>query len=129
MAKKASNKHKKTISQLEIAKEISDNLNYPLSQVQNIIEMEQKLTMQYVQNGTAVVKKNYLTLSKVIRKGFTRKCGLNQKTYTIPDSECVKVKIGEGFKSMVNPNKPMKNKICRFVDKDSSQTNINEKSN
>lgn len=129
MTKKNNNKKKKTISQLEIAKQIAEETKYSLSQVQDIIEMEQKLTMQYVQQGITVVKKNYLTITKVKRKGFSRKCGLNQQLYTIPDSECVKVKVGAGFKSMINPNKPMKNKICRFVDKDSSQTNINEKSN
>lgn len=121
-------KSKKTISQLEIAREIATELNQPIELVSKIIDMEQRKTMEYCKRGTKVIKKNYLTLTPIFKEGKKMHSALTNKDYDIKPKNIIKVTVGEGFKSFVNEDKPMKDKLCRFVD-NSSKKNKEEKSN
>ena len=58
----------KTISQLEIAKEIANELNTTIDFVLKVVDMEQRKTMEYVSKGYKVIKKNYLTLTPCKQK-------------------------------------------------------------
>ena len=121
-------KNKKTISQKEIATEIATELNQSVELVSKIIDSEQRKTMAYCKQGIKVIKKNYLTLTPILKEGKTMHSALTNKDYVIEDRINIKVSVGEGFKSFVNKNKQMKDKLCRFVD-NSSKKNKEEKSN
>ena len=121
-------KNKKTISQKEIAREIANEINQSVELVSKIIDSEQRKTMSYCKQGIKVIKKNYLTLTPVLKEGKTMHSALTNKDYVIEDRINIKVSVGEGFKSFVNKNRQMKDKLCRFVD-NSSKKNKEEKSN
>ena len=110
--------NKNSISQLEIAKVIAEKTQQTIELITQIIELEQKLTMESVKKGLKVIKKNYLTLSPTKLKERTIHSKLTNLTYDLPQRQSVKVTVGEGFKSFINQNKPMKEKICRFVAKE-----------
>jgi hypothetical protein len=80
--------------------------------------------MNYVKRGYRVVKKNYLTITPKAKKSFTISSPLTNKTYMLPDSVNVRVKVGMGFKNYVsNKGAKMPNRLCRFV----KDVKINEK--
>lgn len=116
------NINKKTISQLEIAKEIANEINQSIELVSKIIDMEQRKTMEYCKHGVKVIKKNYLTLTPIFKKGKKIHSALTNKDYEVKDKNIIKITIGEGFKSYINKNKPMKDKLCRFVDNSNKNT-------
>jgi hypothetical protein len=108
----------KSIDQMTVAKIIADTHNIPLSIVIEIIELEQKLTMQYVKDGYKVIKKNYITLTPIIKKGYVLKSKITGKSHQIDDRSSIKVTLGQGFKVYVSGTKEkMPDKMCRFVDK------------
>ena len=107
---------KQSVSQLEIAREIAEQESLPLETITRIIELEQKLTMIYVKKGKRVVKKNYLTIIPTKKPAKKFHSQLTNKDYEIEECMAVRVAVGSGFKSFVNPKKKMKQKICRFVD-------------
>lgn len=110
----------KTISQLEIAKEIANELNTTIDFVLKVVDMEQRKTMEYVSKGYKVIKKNYLTLTPCKQKARKIHSALTNKDYELKPKTTVKVSVGEGFKSFVNVDKPMKDKLCRFVGSNNS---------
>ena len=114
--KRTSDKSLKTISQDEIARQISAKLGVTLELVTDIVTEEQKLTMLYVSNGYRVVKKNFLTLS--IRTMPERKftSPLDKKAYHVPEKKFVRCKVGEGFIDFCNKHiKERKEPMCKFV--------------
>ena len=119
---------KQSISQIEIAKLIAEQEALPLEVITRIIETEQKLTMTKVKEGFRVVKKNYLTLTPVKTKERKFHSKITNKDYNIAAGISVRVAVGNGFKAFVNPNKRMKEKLCRFVDSKTKESkNIQEK--
>ena len=67
-----------------------------------------------------VIKKNYLTLTPCKQKARKIHSALTNKDYELKPKTTVKVSVGEGFKSFVNVDKPMKDKLCRFVGSNNS---------
>ena len=108
----------KSVDQLTIAKLVAARTGMTLSEVQDIIELEQKLTMEYVRNGFKVIKKNYLTLIPRKQKARVLRCPINGEDYDLKEKKSVSVRVGEGFKAFISGAKAkMPEKICRFVDK------------
>ena len=118
----------KSISQLEIAKEIAREFNLTIDQVLKIVDMEQRKTMEYVKKGYKVIKKNYLTLTPISKDARTIHSALTNKDYEVKAKMIVRVSVGEGFKSFINVDRPMKDKLCRFVNSNNDQSQT-EKSN
>jgi len=106
----------KSVDQLTIAKLVSVKTGLLLSEVQDVIEQEQKCTMDYIKRGIKVIKKNYLILTPRILKGKKLKCPLNNEEYNISSKLSVTVRIGEGFKAYIS-GKKIPEKMCRFIDK------------
>ncbi|BCR35195.1 HU family DNA-binding protein [Mariniplasma anaerobium] len=122
----------KSIDQLTIAKQIADELSLHAPLVTKVIELEQKLTMQYVKEGYKIIKKNYVSFTPVKKPGFKMTSKLNGQTYEIPERLTVKVRLGQGFKAFVaDGNGKMPDKICRFVDgkevKEVAKTTVKKK--
>ena len=67
----------------------------------DVVETEQQLTMSHVKRGFRVVKKNYLTLIPMIREPYTLISKLDKKEYKLDKRVRVKIKVGQGFKSYV----------------------------
>lgn len=67
----------KTVDQLTIAKMIADKTGLTITEITEIIELEQKLTMSFIKKGREVIKENYLTLTPCIVKSRSLKCPLN----------------------------------------------------
>ena len=89
----------RTVDQMTIARLISNKTGLTITEIQEVIELEQKFTMDYIKRGRKVVKKNYLTLTPNIIKG---------KKFISPLN---------GVKAYISNNKKkMPEKICRFVD-------------
>ena len=59
----------RTVDQMTIARLISNKTGLTITEIQEVIELEQKFTMDYIKRGRKVVKKNYLTLTPNIIKG------------------------------------------------------------
>ncbi len=97
----------KTVDQLTIAKMIADKTGLTITEITEIIELEQKLTMSFIKKGRKVIKKNYLTLTPCIVKSRSLKCPLNSKDYEIPAHLSVTVRVGSGFKAYLNDSKKM----------------------
>ena len=108
---------KKTVSQREIAKEIAQELNTTIDLVEKIIDLEQRKTMDRVKKGCTVVKKNYLTIKPYQTKEKLFHSALTGKDYIIEAKSSIRVTVGAGFLSYISENRPMKDKLCRFVDK------------
>ena len=105
----------KTIDQLSLARAIAQKFNFKITEVLEIIEEEQKMTMEYVKLGYKVIKKNYLTIEGrkyPERKGWISP--LNGQKYDLPAHTKVLVRIGAGFQQFANDRK-MPEKLCRFV--------------
>lgn len=118
MEKEINDSKELTVDQLTIAKRIVQEMpQYTLTEIQNIVQREQELTMIAVMKGAKVIKKNYLTIYPGAIKERELKSPLNGETYTIPSHRTVCVKVGEGFKAMV-ANRKMPAKICRSVAKE-----------
>ena len=49
-------------------------------------------------------------------------CPINKQVYEIPAMRRVVITAGMGFKSVVNKNKKMPDKMCRFVEQKSSNS-------
>ena len=114
-AKKAT--PQRTIDQLSFARLIAQKLDLKLVDVMSVIEEEQKLTMEYVRLGYKVIKKNYLTLESRSYQGKENwKSPLDGKTYNLPTTTRVLVRVGDGFKTYISEKK-MPEKLCRFVQK------------
>lgn len=94
----------KTVDQLTIAKMIADKTGLTITEITEIIELEQKLTMSFIKKGRKVIKKNYLTLTPCIVKSRSLKCPLNSKDYEIPAHLSVTVRVGSGFDSKKMPD-------------------------
>ena len=119
--KKETVKNKKdkirTVDQMTIARLISNKTGLTITEIQEIIELEQKYTMDYIKRGRKVVKKNYLTLTPTVIKGKKFISPLNGVEYELLPRMGVMVKVGAGFKAYISNNqKKMPKKICRFVD-------------
>ena len=104
----------KSITQQEIAKTIAEQLGCSIEVVTQIIEAEQKITMQKVRDGFKVCKKNYLTLTPKNVSERTITSPLTNIAYKLPEHKTVRVSIGQGFKALLG-GKQMKKRICRFV--------------
>lgn len=115
MAKQKTRKEK-SIDQNTIARMIANRTGLTISDVQEVIELEQKYTMDYIKRNCKVVKKNYLTLTPIVVKARKFKCPINGESYDLPTKRGVTVRIGEGFKNYISGVKKMPDKICRFVD-------------
>jgi hypothetical protein len=114
----------KSVDQLTIAKVVATRMGMAPSQIIEVIEMEQKTTMNYVKRGYRVVKKNYLTITPKAKKSFMISSPLTNQTYMLPEKVSVRVKVGMGFKNYVsNKGAKMPNRLCRFV----KDVKINEK--
>lgn len=105
----------KTVDQLSIAKIIADKTGLTIAEVTEVIELEQKLTMNFIKRGRKVIKKNYLILTPTIIKGKTLRCPINGEVYEVEARRGVSIRVGRGFKAYINDNK-MPSKMCRFVD-------------
>jgi hypothetical protein len=106
----------KSTDQLTIARMISDKYQLPLSEVQEIIETEQKITMEFIKRGYKVIKKNYLTLIPGHIKQRTVKSHLDGKEYIVEPRMTVRVRVGDGFKVFVGGKvAKMPPRLCRFV--------------
>ena len=117
-AKYVAPKNIKSIDQMAMAKIIATRLAISLQLALQVIELEQKLTMQYVKGGYKVVKKNYIIFTPVAKPGYILESKLDGQTYEVPDRVVIKTSLGQGFKSYVTNNgTKMPEKICRFVDK------------
>ncbi|MBQ9519855.1 MAG: HU family DNA-binding protein [Acholeplasmatales bacterium] len=108
----------KSVDQITIAKLVADRIGLTLTEVQQVIELEQKYTMDYIKRNRKVVKKNYLTLTPMVIKAKVFKSPLDGKEYEMPARRIVTVRVGSGFKNYISDNstKKMPEKICRFVD-------------
>lgn len=116
---KEKTKQCKSVDQVTIARLVANKTGFTLTEVQEIIELEQKYTMDYIKRDYKVVKKNYLILSPTSVKGRILKNPLDGKEYQLPARRGVSVRVGNGFKSYISENaKKMPNKICRFVNGD-----------
>ena len=113
--KKKKHKKSKSISQLEMAKEIAESTGLSLEVITHVIEEEQKLTMLKIKKGYKVCKKNYITLTPVSTKERKIYSPLTQQVYEVPAKNSVRITLGEGFLSVLNKQKPMKDLMCRFV--------------
>lgn len=112
-------KKNKTVDQLTVAKMIAEKFDINLTSVIAIIEEEQKITMEFVRSGYKVIKKNYVTFTPIMKKGYKMKSSLDGKEYVVPKRTIVKPTIGLGFKTYVSNNtSKMPDRICRFVDSD-----------
>ena len=119
---KENNKQVKSISQRDLAKELALKFGMNISVIEGIIEEEQKLTMLYVAKGYKITKKNYITIKPILTKPRTMVCPINKQVYEIPAMRRVVITAGMGFKSVVNKNKKMPDKMCRFVEQKSSNS-------
>lgn len=106
------------IDQSKMARLISDKLSLSPSLVTEVIELEQKLTMEHVRDGYRVTKKNYISFTPIRKPGFKVKSGITGEVYDVPERTTIRTRLGQGFKVFVadTPYK-MPEKICRFVDK------------
>ena len=85
MAKeKTKSKKSKSVDQVTIARLVANKTGFTLSEVQEIIELEQKYTMDYIKRDYKVVKKNYLILTPKVLKGRTLKNPLDGKDSVLP---------------------------------------------
>ena len=110
-------KRMKSVDQMTIARLVANRTGLSLTEVQEVIELEQKYTMDYIKRNRKVIKKNYLTLTPVVVKGRTFKCPINGELYDLPTKRGVTVRVGDGFKSYISgTTKKMPDKMCRFVD-------------
>ena len=117
MAKEKTKTRKaKSVDQTTIARLIANKTGLSLTDVQEVIELEQKYTMDYIKRNCKVIKKNYLTLTPVVVKGRMFKCPINGESYELPTKRGVTVRVGEGFKNYISGVKKMPDKMCRFVD-------------
>lgn len=111
----------RSVDQLTIAKLVATRTGMTLADVQDVIELEQKLTMEYVKNGFKVIKKNYLTLIPRVIKGRVFNCPINGEEYKLETKQSVSIRVGEGFKSFISgTKKSMPERMCRFVDGDTN---------
>lgn len=105
----------RTIDQMSFARQIAQKFGFKISDVISVIEMEQKLTMEYAKMGYKVIKKNYLTIEARRFEGKQNWVSpLNGRTYNIPAKTRILVRVGDGFKQYID-GKQMPEKICRFV--------------
>ena len=112
----------RTVDQMTIARLISNRTGLSINEIQEVIELEQKYTMDYIKRGRKVVKKNYLILTPTVIKGKKFKSPLTGEEYDLPARIGVLVRVGAGFKSYISNNKKkMPEKICRFVDGNNEQ--------
>ena len=117
-AKYKPDKNMKYIDQNEMAKLVATQLMMPVSIVSEVIELEQKLTMQYVRDGYKVTKKNYVIFTPIRKNGYIMNSKLTGLRYDIPERLTINTRLGQGFKAFVsNGGAKMPDKICRFVDK------------
>lgn len=123
-----SNKEKiKSVDQITIARLVAHRTGLSLTEVQQVIELEQKFTMDFIKRNRKVIKKNYLTLTPIIVKGKKFVSPLDGKEYELTSKRRVSVKIGSGFKSYICDNgKKMPEKICRFVDGSNTLEDVTE---
>ena len=116
-AKYKPKKNIKSIDQKSIAQIVAARLGMTLSSVMEVIELEQKITMQQVRNGFKVVKKNYVTFTPIEKPAYKLNSKLDGKIYKVPLRTLVRPKIGQGFKIFVaNNGSKMPENMCRFVD-------------
>ena len=105
----------RTIDQLTFARLIAQKFGFKISDVLSVIEMEQKLTMEYVKMGYRVIKKNYITIEGRRFEGKQNWISpLNGRVYNIPANTRILVRVGDGFKQFIG-GKQMPERICRFV--------------
>ena len=110
----------RSVDQLTIARMISNKTGLTISDVQEVIELEQKFTMDFIKRNRKVIKKNYLTLTPTIIPGKTFISPLNGQEYYLPSRRGVSIRVGDGFKAYISDVKKMPDKICRFVDEKNS---------
>lgn len=106
------------IDQSSMAKLIAEKLSLAPSLVTEVIELEQKLTMEHVRDGYRVTKKNYISFTPIKKPGFKVKSGITGAIYNVPERIAIRTRLGQGFKVFVSDTQhKMPDKICRFVDK------------
>lgn len=106
------------IDQSKMARLIAEKLSLSPALVTEVIELEQKLTMEHVRDGYRVTKKNYISFTPIKRPGFKVKSGITGETYDVPERIAIRTRLGQGFKVYVaDTAHKMPEKICRFVDK------------
>ena len=105
-----------TVDQKTVAKIVASRLGLDVKTVENVVEMEQKTTMSYVKRGFKVTKKNYLVMEPKMRQGYKFTSPINGEEYNVPNKVSISVRLGEGFKSYINDNSKMSNRLCRFVE-------------
>ena len=105
----------KTIDQMTMARLIAQKCELTSAHVMSIVLEEQKLTMQFVNEGYKVIKKNYLTLEKRSYAGKQWVSPLDHKTYDMGDRKRVIVRVGDGFKNYINDEHKDGDRLCRFM--------------
>ena len=105
-----------TVDQKTVAKIVASRLGLDVKTVESVVDLEQKTTMSYVKRGFKVTKKNYLVMEPKLMKGYNFTSAINGEDYEIPNRVKIAIRIGEGFKSYVNDNSKMANRLCRFVE-------------
>ncbi len=110
------NKKELSVDQKTVARIIASRLSLDVKTVEQVIDMEQKTTMTYIKRGFKVTKKNYLVMEPKMHKGYTFTSHINGEEYEVPNKVKISVRIGERFKSYVNDQSSMANRLCRFVE-------------
>lgn len=105
----------KTIDQLTLARLIAQKCELTIAQVLEIVLEEQKLTMQFVNEGYKVIKKNYITLEMRNYAGKQWVSPLDHKTYDMGERKRVIVRVGDGFKNYINDEHKDGDRLCRFL--------------
>ena len=106
------------IDQSKMARLVAEKLGLSPTLVTEVIELEQKLTMEHVRDGYKVTKKNYISFTPIKKPGFKVKSGLTGEIYDVAERTAIRTRLGQGFKVFVSDTAhKMPEKICRFVDK------------
>ena len=91
----------KSIDQITIARLIANKTGLPLMDVQEVISLEQKFTMDSIKRGKKVVKENYIILTPSFSKERVLKCPIDGKEYVLPEKKSVTVKVSKYFKNYI----------------------------
>lgn len=113
--KKSTKSRKMSINQKDIAKELAMKFGMNLSEIESILEEEAKIVMLYASKGYRIVRKNYMTIKPTQMPARKFVSPITKKEYDLPQSYRIIIIAGLGFKTLLNKNKKMPNKMCRFV--------------
>lgn len=105
-----------SVDQKTVARVVASRLGLDVKTVEQVVEMEQKTTMNFVKRGFKVTKKNYLVIEPRLKKGYSFTSHINGEEYQIPNKVRLSIRVGEGFKNYINDESKMANRLCRFVE-------------